>query len=129
MAEGETDLVEQLNEMSARQLVRWLATPALSGFYLSPDDLRRLGAHIGVNVAPYGRANGLEQLLRGAALDDRLGQALALLEAEMADHLERYRALDLPALDAWIERAEATLDAWTAIADGFLEEGSARRQS
>ncbi|CAN5683545.1 hypothetical protein BH23CHL2_BH23CHL2_03060 [soil metagenome] len=128
MAEGETELVEQLNDMSARQLVRWLATPVLSGFYLSPDDLRRLGAHIGVNVAPYGRANGLEQLLRGASLDDRLGDALALLRAEMADHLERYKALELPALGPWIERAEATLDAWTAIAEGFQDEGAVRKQ-
>lgn len=128
MAKGETDLVEQLNEMSARQLVRWLATPALSGFYLSPDDLRRLGANIAMNVAPYGRANGLEQLLRGASLDDRLGQALTLLQAEMTDHLTRYKALELPALEPWIERAEATLDAWTAIAEGFQDEGAVRRQ-
>lgn len=124
MASDEQDLVEEIREMSARQLVRWLTTPAKSGFFLSPADLARLGRSIGVNVAPYGRSNGLEQFLRGASLDNRLGQALALLQAEMLDHLRRYKALDLPALESWIERGEAALDAWTAIADGFDEAGA-----
>ena len=122
MTGDEQDLVEEIRDMSARQLVRWLTTPARSGFFLSPDDLARLGRSIGVNVAPYGRSNGLEQLLRGAALDDRLGQALALLQSEMSDHLERYKSLDLPALEPWIERGEATLAAWSAIAGGFVDE-------
>lgn len=119
MTGDEQDLVGEIREMSARQLVRWLTTPARSGFFLSPADLARLGRGIGVSVAPYGRSNGLEQLLRGAALDDRLGEALALLQAEMSDHLERYKSLDLAALEPWIERGEATLAAWGAIAEGF----------
>ncbi|MEZ4521742.1 MAG: hypothetical protein R3A46_08910 [Thermomicrobiales bacterium] len=122
MTETNRDLVEELREMGTRRLVRWLTTPALSGFFLSPADMQRIGASLGVPVTPFGRANGLEQLLRGAAIDDRLGDALSALRQEMAAHLARYQALDLPALDSWIDRATATLGAWTAIEAAFAEE-------
>jgi hypothetical protein len=115
-------LADDLREMGARQIVRWLATPARSGIFLGPADIQRLGAEIGVRVAPFNRTMGLEQLLRGAALDDRLDDALALLSAEMAAQLAAYRALELPALGPWIARAAATVSAWSAIEQAFLEQ-------
>ena len=112
-------LVDQLSEMSTRQLVRWLSTPAQSGFLLTAADLERIGEGIGLRVAPYGRSAGIEQLLRGAALDDRLDEVLALIGTEMAEQLEEYRALDVPEMGPWVERAAATVDAWNAVSAAF----------
>ena len=101
--------------MSIRQLVRWISTPARSGFFLSSADLERVGEELGLRVAPYGRSAGIEQFLRGAALDDRLGEALALLGQEIEAQLEEYRALNIPEMQPWILRAAATLDAWQTV--------------
>lgn len=117
------DLVRELNEMSARQLVRWLATPASSGFYLSAEDLARIGGALGVPVSPFSRTGALDQLLRGAAIDGRLDAMLAALRVEMEEHLANYRAQELPELGDWIERAEATLAAWSAIEHSFVTSG------
>jgi hypothetical protein len=112
-----SDLSNELAAMSTRQIVRWLTTPAKSGFFLSPSDIERLGATIGFRVTPYGRANGLEQFLRGAALDDQLAAALVLLQVEMAAQIARYRQLELPELESWVARAENTLQAWATLSD------------
>lgn len=120
--EQDGDLVAELREMSVRQLVRWLSIPAKSGFYLSADDIRRLGATLNIRVTPFGRANGLEQFLRSAALDDLLPQALELLEAEMRAHLDAYRRLGLPQVDAWHKRGSATVEAWSSVSATFAME-------
>jgi hypothetical protein len=113
-------LREQLQEMSVREIVRWLATPAASGFYLSADDLARIGRGSGIAVAPFSRTGAIEQLLRGSALDGRLDDMLAALRQEMQAQLEGYRAQQIPELDGWIERGEATLEAWSAIEQAFV---------
>ena len=113
--------------MSTRQLVRWLSTPARSGFFLSSADVQRIGEEIGLRIVPYGRSTGIEQYLRGAALDDRLGEALALLGAEMAAQIEDYRALDIPEMQPWELRAAATLDAWHIVSTTLhLEDSGAQ---
>ncbi len=113
--------------MNTRQLLRWLMTPARSGFSLSPADIQRLAAALGLRVAVFNRSMAIEQLLRGAALDGRLNQALAELARDMEAQLDAYRALDLPALAGWIARAEATLAAWSTISDEFEAEDQAVR--
>ena len=120
------DLVEDLYAMNARQLVRWLTTPSRCGFYLSADDLARLGRELGVSVSPFNRAGALEQLLRGAALDDCLNDALEALRVEMERQLVAYRTLELSALSGWVEQAEATVSAWRAIERTFLEQSGGR---
>jgi hypothetical protein len=116
------ELVERLNEMSARQIVRWLTTPAQSGFYLSSEDLARASAAVGVRVSPFSRSGALEQLLRGAALDDRLPQVLGELREEMSRQLASYEQLSLPEVARWIEQGELTLAAWSAIEAGFTSD-------
>lgn len=115
-------LIARLNDMSARELTRWLTTPAQSGFYLSAEDMARVGLAIGVGISPFSRSMALEQLLRGAALDGRLDAALAGLRQAMASQLARYEQLGIPEIEHWIERGRLTLAAWTAIEAAFTAE-------
>lgn len=108
--------------MSARQIVRWLTTPARSGFFLSAEDMARLGRTIGVQVSPFSRSSALEQLLRGAALDGSLPQLLAALREEMQRQLASYEQLDAQQLGGWIEQAQLTLAAWSVIEGSFAGE-------
>ncbi len=118
------ELIERLNDMSARQLLRWLTTPAQSGFYLSSEDMARIGRTIGVTVSPFSRSGALEQLLRGAALDGSLRQLLGELREEMQRQLASYERLDAREIAGWIEQARLTLAAWSAIEAGFAAEDS-----
>ena len=115
MPDARQMLVDDLRGMSSRQFAAWLLAPARSGFYLSAQDLQRLGRHLGVSVQPFSREAALDQFLRGAALDDRLGSALDLLQAEMTTHLAEYRRIDVRQLDVWISRAGVSLDGWQEL--------------
>lgn len=112
-------LVQELNEMNTRQLARWLATPSRSGYYFSTADLQRIGNGIGQRISPHNRGAGFEQLLRGAALDEQLDEALAAVETEMRSHIADYQRLELPQLEPWIERAILTADAWSKVRSEF----------
>lgn len=122
-------LIARLNEMGARQMTRWLTTPAQSGFFLSAEDMARVGLQIGVRISPFSRAMALEQLLRGAALDGRLDAALAGLREEMAGQLARYEQLEIPEAARWVEQGRLTLAAWSAVEAAFAAERGAESGS
>lgn len=114
------EILEELRGMGVRKFVQWFSTPARSGFFFSAADILRLGEKIGVPVTPFNRTMAVDQFLRGAALDERLDLALSTLKAEMTAQLAAYRDQNLPAMDPWISRAEATLAAWSVIATEFF---------
>jgi hypothetical protein len=92
-------------DLSLRQLLSWLTTPAQCGVYLSVADLARIGAGLGVTVGPLSRRMALEQLIRGAAIDERVPELLAALAAEFEAQRDAYLACGNAALDVWVERA------------------------
>lgn len=93
------------NDLSLRQLLAWLTSPARCGVYLSVADLARIGAGLGVGVAPLSRRIALEQLVRGAAIDERVPELLAALAAEFESQRAAYLACGSSALDDWAARA------------------------
>jgi hypothetical protein len=110
------------NDLSLRQLLGWLTTPARCGVYLSVADLARVGAGLGVTVAPLSRRVALEQLLRGAALDERVPELLSALAAEFETQRAAYLACGSPALDGWAKRAAQGQVTIQALAETWQEE-------
>lgn len=103
---------------SLREITRWLATPALSGWALSKHTLRRLARSFGVSVGIVERDRMLEQVFEASALDNRTGE---LLDALLEEWQRWYEALETwrRALGAWaytlsqwesrLQRTRATL--------------------
>lgn len=104
-------------DLSLRQLLGWLTASARCGVYLSVADLARIGGELGLTVAPLSRRAALEQLIRGAAIDERVPELFAALAAEFETHRAAYLSCESPHLDTWAERAaqgRATIQALAA---------------
>lgn len=108
-------------DLSLRQLVAWLATPARCGVYLSALDLARLGRELGISISPFSRRAAIEQLIRGAALDDAVEQLFALIRGEFERHLSSYQQLDVPAMASWITNTQSSLVTWREIEEEWRE--------
>lgn len=72
-------------EMSLREIARWLTTPAWSGWFLSKHALRQLARPFGVATGRVDRAAALEQVFEASGLDSRTGELLTDLANELAE--------------------------------------------
>ena len=109
------------NDLSLRQLVGWLTTPARCGVYLSVADIARIGAPLSVSIAPISRRAAVEQLFRAAAIDERVPELFAALADEFAAQRDAYLACDSPHLEPWVARSaegratiQALAESWQA---------------
>jgi TorA maturation chaperone TorD len=87
---------------SLRSLVRWLSTPAWSGWLLTKAHLRKLAALFGAPLGMPEREQMLEQVFEASALDERTA---LLLDALLAEHRRWEEALEgwQAALEIWRE--------------------------
>lgn len=99
------------DDRSLRDVAAWLTTPAQSGVFLSPHDLRRIGAAIDIHVTPLNRGFAVEQLFRSASIEGTLDTLLAALLSEVQAHRTAYQDCDGGEMQPWIERAGQTLAA------------------
>ncbi|MPZ14126.1 MAG: hypothetical protein GEU73_06825 [Chloroflexi bacterium] len=97
-----------------RDIARYLVTPALAGFYLSREEMFRIGGHLQLPLAPVERRVMLVQLLDQAARYEVLDELLAWLQREAArvantgrDWEHTYPGV-APVIEHWRRRAEAT---------------------
>lgn len=104
-----------------REIARWLATPAWSGWFLSKRALRRLAEPFAASLGMVDRGQMLEQVFEGSALDERTAELLdALLEEwrHWQAALEAWRqglGIWAPALDGWSVRLERTRERLRAM--------------
>lgn len=99
------------DERSLRDVAAWLTTPAQCGVFLSPHDLRRIGAAIDIHVTPLNRGFAVEQLFRSAAIEGTLDTLLAALLSEVQAQQAAYQDFDVGEMQPWIERAGQTMAA------------------
>lgn len=88
---------------SLRLLVRWLSTPAWSGWFLTKAYLRRLAALFGAPLGMPEREQMLEQVFEASALDERTALLLDTLLAEQQRWEEALKGWQA-ALGTWAER-------------------------
>ena len=110
------------NDMRLRDLINWLITPARCGIYLSTADLARIGASLGIRIAPMSRYAGVEQLFRSAAIDDTVDDLFAAFQTEFESHIATYDSCNSPALIPWISRSTAALDTWGDVHNVWREQ-------
>ncbi len=108
-------------DLSLRQLVSWLATPARCGIFLSAHDLARIGREIGAGIAPFSRQAAIQQLISAASLDDTVDELFTHIHAEFEHHLARYRSLNTPTMTPWITLAEQGLATWSQIEEAWRD--------
>lgn len=110
------------NDLSLRQLIGWLTTPARCGVYLSVADIARIGAPLSVSIAPISRRAAVEQLIRTAAIDERVPELFTALLAEFEAQRDAYLACDSPHLEPWATRAAEGRTTIQALAESWQAE-------
>ncbi|MEM9952738.1 MAG: molecular chaperone TorD family protein [Chloroflexota bacterium] len=97
---------------SLRDIARYLLTPAYTGFYLSSDDIKRIGTRLRL---PHGfgkRQQILTNLLRTASDYELFPETIAVFKASALDwhtQLESLAGLPVAIQQVWLARLDETL--------------------